>query len=258
MPNSPPVSTALVIGASGGLGSALCQQWQQAHDIAAVIAISRKFETSDHLKNDHDQQDAQGKETNTHYIECDYSETSITKTCERIKRLNASISRVCICNGILHNDRVWPEKRIEDLDSSALQEVFAVNSVIPLLWLKALLPVVRGKSDCIITVFSARIGSIGDNRSGGWYSYRASKAALNMLLKTAAIEFSRRAKNVKLIAFQPGTTDTGLSRPFQASVKPENLLNPEFVASRLIHIMNHQTVDGELSFVDWENKAIVW
>lgn len=80
-----------------------------------------------------------------------------------------------------------------------------------------------------------------------------------MLLKTAAIKFSRRAKNVKLIAFQPGTTDTKLSKPFQASVKPGNLFTPEFVASHLVEIMNHhQSVDGELSFIDWENKSIAW
>jgi NAD(P)-dependent dehydrogenase (short-subunit alcohol dehydrogenase family) len=124
--------------------------------------------------------------------------------------------------------------------------------------LKALVTLVKGQSDCVISVLSARIGSIDDNRSGGWYSYRASKAALNMLLKTAAIEYARRAKNVKLITFHPGTTDTALSKPFQRSVKPDNLFTPEFVAKHLVNIMNNQTVDGELSFIDWENEAIAW
>ena len=100
--------------------------------------------------------------------------------------------------------------------------------------------------------------TLGDNPSGGWNSYRASKAALNMLLKTAAVEFARRARNVKLIAFQPGTADTFLSRPFQGSVKPGNLHTPEFVAEHLVDIMNAQTMDSELSFIDWENKAIAW
>lgn len=241
-------SSAIVIGANGGLGYALCKQWLHDDTIDQVIAISRKSLNS-YLQAD---------DSDIHCLQCDYSEYSISRACEIIKTLAGSVTRVCICNGILHNDRVWPEKRIEELDSNALQEVFHVNSIIPLLWLKALLPVVKGRSDCVITVFSARIGSISDNRSGGWYSYRASKAALNMLLKTAAIEFSRRAKNVKLIAFQPGTTNTNLSKPFQASVKHEDLLSPEFVASQLVKIMNHQSVDGELSFVDWENKAIAW
>ena len=79
-----------------------------------------------------------------------------------------------------------------------------------------------------------------------------------MLLKTAAIEYARRAKNVKLIAFHPGTTDTALSKPFQRSVSPDSLFTTEFVAEHLVNIMNNQTVDGELSFIDWENEAIAW
>ena len=243
-----PISTALVIGAGGGLGAALCKQWQQDNDVDSVIAISSR--AIDH--------DKENESSGIKYMKCDYSETAIAETCERIKTLTDSIARVCICNGVLHKENVWPEKRIEDINLNTLQEVFSINSFIPLLWLKRLFPLIKGDTDCIIAVFSARVGSIGDNRSGGWYSYRASKAALNMLLKTAAIEFARRAKNVKLIAFQPGTTDTALSKPFQAAVKPENLFTPEFVAQRLVDIMNSQKLDGELSFIDWENRTIAW
>jgi NAD(P)-dependent dehydrogenase (short-subunit alcohol dehydrogenase family) len=244
----PPISTALIIGAGGGLGTALCKQWQQNDDVDSVIAISSR--AIEHEK--------KNESSIIEYIKCDYSETAITESCARIQTLTDSITRVCICNGVLHNENVWPEKRIEDVNLDALQEVFSINSFIPLLWLKALFPLIKGNADCIIAVLSARVGSIGDNRSGGWYSYRASKAALNMLLKTAAIEFARRASNVKLIAFQPGTTDTALSKPFQAAVKPENLFTPEFVAQRLVDIMNNQKLDGELSFIDWENKTIDW
>lgn len=239
-------STAIVIGASGGLGSALCKQWQQDDGIDTVISISSHAEDINNT--------LPGMQT----IQCDYSEASITRVCEKIKPLTRPITRVCICNGVLHNDHIRPEKRIEDIGLEALQEVFKVNSFIPVLWLKALLPLVKGNDECIISVFSARVGSISDNHTGGWYSYRASKTALNMLLKTAAIEFARRARNVKLIAFQPGTTDTPLSKPFQSLVKPENLFTPEFVAQRLVDIMNGQKVDGELSFIDWENKNIAW
>lgn len=246
-------STAIIIGASGGLGSALCQQWQQDNEIDTVFAISRK-PVAELKKN---------CVSDIHFLQCDYNESSIASTCDEIKTLMStlnltSVTRACICNGILHNKNIMPEKRLEDLSISTLQEVFTINAIIPILWLKALLTIVKGKSDCVISVFSARIGSIGDNFSGGWYSYRASKAALNMLLKTTAIEYARRAKNVKLIAFHPGTTDTYLSRPFQHSVKKENLFTPAFVAQHLANIMNHQVIDGELSFIDWENKPIVW
>lgn len=244
--------SAIVIGASGGIGSALYQSWQLDPEINNVIAISRLNIPQETVE------DTGQQSCRTHFIKCDYSESSIMESCEKIKLITDNISRVCICNGVLHKDQVWPEKRIEDLNASALQEVFAINSIIPVLWLKALLPLIRGSQLCVVSVLSARIGSITDNFSGGWYSYRASKAALNMLLKTAAIEYARRAKNVKLIAFQPGTTDTHLSKPFHKSVRARDLLQPDYVAQQLIHIMNTQQVDGELSFVDWENKSIAW
>ncbi len=241
-------STVLIIGASGGLGSALCQRWLQEEEIDSLIAVSRNplpEEKNKTLKA-------------AHFIQCDYSEAAITDTCIKISAHTDHITYICICNGILHDGEHWPEKRVEEVNARALQDIFNINSVIPMLWLKALVSIVKGNTDCIIAVFSARIGSIGDNHSGGWYSYRASKAALNMLLKTAAIEYARRAKNIKLIAFHPGTTDTALSKPFQRSVKSENLFTAEFVADHLVEIMKHQAIDGELSYIDWENKAIVW
>lgn len=249
-------SAAIIIGASGGLGSALCQEWQQDDDIDIVIAVSRFVIPQD------EPLDQLSEAPTLYHIRCDYSESSIAETCEQIKTLKQSsdfdITRVCICNGVLHNEDVWPEKKIEEICIDTMQKVFTINSIIPMLWLKEIVSIVNGQSDCVITVFSARIGSIGDNRSGGWYSYRASKAALNMLLKTASIEYRRRAKNVKLIAFHPGTTDTHLSKPFQRSVKQESLFTPQYVAQHLTSIMNKQTIDGELSFIDWENKSIAW
>jgi NAD(P)-dependent dehydrogenase (short-subunit alcohol dehydrogenase family) len=109
-----------------------------------------------------------------------------------------------------------------------------------------------------VTVFSARVGSISDNHLGGWYSYRTSKAALNMLLKTVSIEFSRRAKNIKIISFHPGTTDTLLSKPFQKNVPEGKLFTCEFVANQLISIVSDTAIDGELSYVDWQGRNIDW
>jgi NAD(P)-dependent dehydrogenase (short-subunit alcohol dehydrogenase family) len=116
----------------------------------------------------------------------------------------------------------------------------------------------KGQNNCILIALSARVGSIGDNKLGGWYAYRASKSALNMVMKTAAIEYSRRAKNVKLIALHPGTTDTNLSKPFQKRVAEDKLFTPSFVAKQVTEIMNHASVDGQLSFLDWAGKSIDW
>ncbi len=241
-----PDRAALVIGASGGIGNALFHGWQQQEDIDRVIGISRLVLPSE------------SDEDKSHvWIQTDYSDESIGQICSALAEENLNITRVCICNGILHNENVWPDKRIEDLEMDALQEIFRINSFLPMMWLKHLMPLLKSDEDCIVTVFSARIGSITDNRLGGWYSYRASKAALNMMLKTASIEFARRAKNVKLIAFHPGTTDTPLSRPFQKNIAHE-ILKPTVVADSLIDIMKQQHVDGSLSYLDWEGEPIDW
>jgi NAD(P)-dependent dehydrogenase (short-subunit alcohol dehydrogenase family) len=139
-----------------------------------------------------------------------------------------------------------------------MHEIFQANTVVPALWLKLLLGVLVGQQPCIVAALSARVGSIADNRMGGWYAYRASKAALNMMLKTFAIEYARRVKNVKLISFHPGTTDTDLSKPFQASVPKEQLFSTAFVADRLAGIMDQAEVDGQLAFLDWDGKPINW
>jgi NAD(P)-dependent dehydrogenase (short-subunit alcohol dehydrogenase family) len=130
--------------------------------------------------------------------------------------------------------------------------------VVPSLWLAALSQSLTRGSSCKIAALSARVGSISDNRLGGWYSYRASKAALNMVMKSAAIEYSRRLPGVKIVAFHPGTTDTALSRPFQRGVPEGKLFAPDFVAQRLASLLDSIEVDGELSFLDWDGKKIEW
>ncbi|MEQ8802067.1 MAG: short-chain dehydrogenase, partial [Haliea sp.] len=160
--------------------------------------------------------------------------------------------------GILHAGDKGPEKSLEQLDPAWMQAVFHANSITPMLWLQALAKGLGRKQHCVIAALSARVGSIGDNRLGGWYSNRASKAALNMLLQTAAVDQARRAPASKLIAFHPGTTDTALSRPFQGNVAAGKLFSPDFVAGRLLAVMDAATADGTLSYLDWDGQAITW
>lgn len=235
--------TVLIIGAGGGIGQALFHRWLADEDVDRVIGIS------------HLQYPVKPGSDSAQWMQTDYSESSIEEICHDLAEQHAVYSHVCICNGVLHNSDVWPDKRIEDLDQDSLLELFRINTVVPILWLKHLLAVVKGKHPCKISVFSARVGSISDNRLGGWYGYRSSKAALNMMLKTASIEYARRAKNVKLIAFHPGTNYTNLSLPFLKSVKHE-ILQPETTAACLSGIMKEAKVDGALSYIDWENQPI--
>jgi len=239
---------ALVIGASGGIGAAVLRHYLSDNRFEQVVAVSRSARPRD--------LSPYGDKLN--WMRSDYGEASIAEMCQNLAASTIDLRRVVICNGILHKEDLQPEKAIEKLRSRALLEVFESNAVGPLLWLSALAGQLRRSTDCIVAVLSARVGSIGDNRLGGWYSYRASKAALNMLLKTAAIEYARRAPRVKLVAFHPGTTDTALSRPFQRNVPEEKLFAPEFVALRLVTLLDQVKADGELSFLDWDGKPIPW
>ena len=188
-----------------------------------------------------------------------YDESEIVSAVNTIKHSsNGVISRVFICHGILHSENCQPEKRLEDFSVQAFNEVITANTITPMLWLKNLVPLLTSKSECKVTVFSARVGSISDNELGGWYSYRTSKAAMNMLLKSAAVELSRRAKNIKLISFHPGTTDTPLSKPFQANVPAGKLFTCDFVAKQLLRIVKNTELDGQASFVDWQGNLIPW
>ncbi|WP_337073182.1 SDR family NAD(P)-dependent oxidoreductase [Aeromonas veronii] len=234
----------VVIGASGGIGAALVTHWLAA-GVGPVIAISRQPAP------------AEASSPALHWLCCDYSDEQMATAVARIAELAPRPHRVVICNGILHQGEIQPEKRLEAINLDAMTRLYQTNALLPLRWISQLLPLF-GREPCTLAVLSARVGSIGDNRAGGWYGYRASKAALNMLLKCAAIELARRAPGVKLLAFHPGTTDTPLSRPFHANVPPGNVQSPELVADHLINLMNQLQPDGELSFLDWQGKPIEW
>ncbi len=243
---------AIVIGANGGIGRALCKALSEEDDIDEVIAISRSVPL---FALDGD---------NIHGICCNNSTGDIESVLVHLNKVDVIYSHVFICNGVLHGKDFSPEKRIESIHLSALEQVFSANVYVPILWLRALTSSlfsglnIKNSSFVKVTVLSARVGSIEDNQLGGWYSYRASKAALNMMLKTLSIELSRRAPSVKLIAFHPGTADTHLSRPFQGNVPEGKLFDVNFVAQRLITVLKNLHPDGLLSYVDWEGKDIPW
>ncbi|UTW46257.1 SDR family NAD(P)-dependent oxidoreductase [bacterium SCSIO 12696] len=237
------MSDSLVIGAGSGIAKAIIDQLLAVEPNAAVYGVCRNPGFSKH--------------PNLHLMSCDYSEAEIESVIQQLEN-GPVIRRVFICNGVLHNSTTMPEKRLEELSGNYFLDILNSNTLVPLLWLKHLLPLLNHGRTCTVTLFSARVGSIGDNRLGGWYSYRASKAALNMAVKTAAVEYARRAKQVKLMLFHPGTTDTPLSTPFQANVPDGKLFSPQFVAQQLLSIVDHLEPDGQLSYLDWQGKTIPW
>jgi NAD(P)-dependent dehydrogenase (short-subunit alcohol dehydrogenase family) len=235
---------SLIIGANSEIAKALAAQISKQTD-TQLIVISRN--------NEFYQQDGFNQAI-TITLE-DYQEHHIKDAVERIGQYaDLEITQVFICHGILHNERCQPEKRLEDFSAQAFMEIITANTLTPMLWLRYLTPVLRGKHPCKLVLFNARVGSISENKLGGWYSYRASKAAMNMLIKSAAVELARRAKNIKLISFHPGTTDSPLSK----NVPQGKLFTSEFVARQLLNIVENTPVNGEASYLDWQGKDINW
>lgn len=243
----------LIIGANSVIAKAIAVKLQQAPEVGLIL-ISRDLNDYSTFSNNRVK-----KITVPDYQSSSIEQAIIAITqCHQVIINQAPITQVFICNGVLHNAQLKPEKRLEDFSEQAFQQVMQINALIPMLWIQKLTPILTTKTPCTLTVFSARVASISDNHLGGWYSYRASKAALNMLLKTAAVELSRRAKNIKLIAFHPGTTDTPLSKPFQKNVPANKLFSSGFVAGQLLSIVDNIEFDGEASYVDWQGKVISW
>jgi NAD(P)-dependent dehydrogenase (short-subunit alcohol dehydrogenase family) len=236
----------LVIGAGSAIAAAIIDQYLSAGD--SIVAVSRSV-----------QPDAMARaDGRLEWLQSDYSEESIQGICNRLRESAMVFDRVFICNGILHHAHLVPEKRLEDVAAELLTEVMHINAFQPTIWVKHLKPVLRSQQHCILTAFSARIGSIGDNGRGGWYAYRASKAALNMLMKSAAIEYQRERRNVQFLLFHPGTTDTPLSKPFQRSVSPGKLFTAAYVASQLLSIIDGLDPEPSIQYLDWKNTAIEW
>jgi NAD(P)-dependent dehydrogenase (short-subunit alcohol dehydrogenase family) len=240
---------ALVIGASSSIARATIEGLLRSHADLLVVAVSRSSAPYE-------------LDERCHWFKCSYGDGEIGQTLREIAELPGAISKVFICNGLLHSSEIFPEKRVEDIDRESLHAVFEANAVVPMLWVKSLKLLLRGPKPAVICVLSARVGSISDNKKGGWYAYRASKAALNMFLKTSAIEFARVAPRLQFIAFHPGTTDTPLSSPFQANVPADRLFSPNFVANKMIQIVekhiSSETGAGEAHFLAWDGSTVSW
>lgn len=235
---------ALVVGVGGGIGAALAQRWAASGRFERIWAVSR--------------QPAGADQHPLVYRQTDHSEASINALVDEFAASPAPLTRIVIAIGTLHGDGYAPEKSLGALAPEPMQTLYHANCVLPLLWVAALAKTLRRSTDSRVAVLSARVGSIGDNQLGGWYSYRCAKAALNMGLRCASIELARRAPGVSLIAYHPGTVDTALSRPFQRSVPEGKLFTPAYAAQCLDTVLESAEADGELAYLDWAGKTIPW
>jgi NAD(P)-dependent dehydrogenase (short-subunit alcohol dehydrogenase family) len=167
--------------------------------------------------------------------------------------------RLVICAaGLLHGEGIQPEKRLSQVEATALQRSFAVNAWGPLLLAKAVEGALPRQEPCHLASLSARVGSIGDNRLGGWYAYRGAKAAQNQLLRTLALEWRRRLPLACVTLLHPGTTATALSAPFRSSVPEDRLFSPEQAAQLLLTVLERQTPESSGAFLAWDGQPIPW
>lgn len=233
---------AIVIGASGGLGTALVAELAQDARFARVLALSRS------AVGDEDPRIARSRIDVT-------DEASIAAAAEQARALG-DVRLVIVASGLLHGDGVRPEKHWGELDGAAVARVFAVNSIGPALVAKHFLPLFPRQGRSVFTAISARVGSIEDNRLGGWYAYRASKAALNMLLRNFAIELKRRAPEAVCIGLHPGTVDTPLSKPFQGNVAPGKLFSPSVSAAHLLRVIDQVDAADSGRVFAWDGSRV--
>ena len=218
----------IAIVGQGAIGTALADSIRKEYPKANINIFSRKHENIDY-----------------------YDEYSIAAASEKTSELNL----VIVATGILHTPEIKPEKSIKDINPENLQKVYYINTILPLLIAKYFMPKLSKKDRAIFTAISARVGSISDNRLGGWYAYRASKAALNMVMKNLAVEFNRFNKNIIVAGLHPGTVASNLSAPFQANVT--ELFTPEYSAGKMLEVINQLSSSSSGKCFAWDGSEIL-
>lgn len=254
--------TYLIIGGTGGIGQAMIRQLVQATDSeqdnkdnnSTQIRVFATYHKS--VPN--------FKAANLHWLQMDVSdESSIKQAANDIKQQSAHLDWVINCVGLLHTSSNQPEKALRQVETKFFLQNMQINALAGLLIAKHIRPLLakaKRSTDkpAIFATISARVGSISDNQLGGWYSYRMSKAALNMGMKNLSIEWGRSLKDVCIVVMQPGTVNTQLSAPFQGNVADGQLFSPAYSAECLLEVLSGMTAAQSGSFVDWAGESIPW
>lgn len=232
-----------VIGASGAIGGALIKNALSLYPKCKIHAFSRAIPKEIISEVD--------------YKVMDFSSEESINQCAAQAARQASLDLVFVTTGILHTDDFQPEKSLKELSREAFHELYEVNTVIPALMAKYFLPKLSKDKRSIFAALSARVGSISDNQLGGWYSYRASKAALNMFIKCASIEVQRSNQNAIVVGLHPGTVDSNLSKPFQSHLPKGQLFTPDQSAGYLLNVLQELNKEDTGKCFAWDGKEIL-
>lgn len=242
----------LIVGASRGIGLGFVKHFLNIEDVTHLFATYRNPDTAQSL------QDLQSQYPDVlNLIPWDITcDEDFDRGITQIQQVTPTLDWVIYCVGILHHQNLSPEKSLKQITREGLNQYFQTNSIGGILLAKHILPLMKHRDRNILAFISAKVGSIDDNYLGGWYGYRASKAALNMLIKTAAIEYGRRSPQTLVLSLHPGTTNTDLSKPFQRNVPPEKLFPVERTVRQLVDVMNQADKSGQ--FLSWDGTTIPW
>lgn len=232
---------AVIFGSSGGIGRALTENLVQSSAWSRVFAVSRS---------------GGGPEGAT-LLKSDFLDETALEAAAQAIGAEGPVTLCIVASGLLSDGgSLQPEKSYRQQSAAAFERVFAANTVAPALIAKRMLPLMPKTERSVFAALSARVGSISDNRLGGWHAYRASKAALNMLIRNYAIEQARRAPGNICVGLHPGTVDTGLSRPFQSGVPEGKLFTPAQSAACLLGVIAGLTPEDSGKCFDWNGKEI--
>ena len=234
LPSFPAGSLGIVIGASGAIGGALLDSLQHAFGVTRAIGFSRSRLPSLDLT----------------------SEASIASAACQLLQSEAPPRLIIDATGFLHGDGVSPEKSLRQLDAANLAKAFSLNAIGPALLMKHFLPLLPRAGKAVFATLSARVGSIEDNHLGGWSGSRASKAALNQLVRTAAIELKRRQPEAICVALHPGTVDSRLSAPFRKIGLA--VRSPVEAADRLLEVIDRLRPEDSGGFFDYRGERVQW
>ena len=223
---------AVVIGATGGLGKAFVEHLRSDPNCCHVAALSRNSDPPVDVT----------------------SEASVAGAAAWLRERSAEWDLMIDATGVLTIEGRRPEKRLSEIDPAVMAQALAVNAIGPALLLKHLTPLLPRTRRCIFASLSARVGSIEDNRLGGWVSYRASKAALNQILRTAAVELRISHRQLVVASLQPGTVATRLSAPYRS--RATEVLTPEYAAGRLVDVLDGLEPEQSGAFFDYEGRRL--
>ncbi|WP_373541194.1 SDR family NAD(P)-dependent oxidoreductase [Chamaesiphon sp.] len=245
------LKTALVVGGGQGIGLGFVRRLLAADDVERVYATYRRLESATELLAIAD--------SRLCCVQMDITdESQIAAVIHQIQTETKALHYVINSVGVLHEGQMQPEKSLRQINSEQLSRYFQVNCIGAMLLFKQVQPLIAHQDRSILATISAKVGSIGDNHSGGWYGYRASKAALNMFIRTTAIEYKRRCPQAILVALHPGTTDTRLSLPFQRNVPPEQLFSVDRTVGQLLAVMAGLESSDSGEFFSWDGSRLPW